>query len=60
MLDRHAPHLSGGVQRDAQEFCHFLLDKLSEDVNRIAEQPYVQNFKANGESVEEIMRETHR
>ena len=38
----------------SQELLNFLLDKLHEDLNRVKNKPYVENFEANGEPDDQV------
>jgi len=45
---------AGNEQHDAQEFLNFLLDGLSEDLNRIQEKPYIQAPDSDGRPDSEL------
>jgi len=43
-----APQFNNNFQHDSQEFCQFLMDGLHEDLNRVKNKPYVEQFEAYG------------
>lgn len=43
--------MSGFEQHDSQEFLMFLLDGLSEDLNRILDKPYIEKPDSTDEMV---------
>merc|ERR1712151_237232 len=43
-----APQFNNVYQQDSQEFCSFLMDGLHEDLNRVTEKPYVEDFEGVG------------
>ena len=52
VLGRHASQFSGYSQHDSQEFCNFVLDAMHEDLNRVVNKPYVENYEPKeGEEV---------
>jgi len=48
-LGKFNEEFAGNEQHDAQELLTFLLDGLSEDLNRIVEKPYIEQPDSNGE-----------
>jgi len=53
-LGKFNEHFLGNEQHDAQELLNFLLDGLSEDLNRIQEKPYVENPDSDGRPDQEL------
>ncbi|XP_049878866.1 ubiquitin carboxyl-terminal hydrolase 32 isoform X2 [Pectinophora gossypiella] len=47
-VSRHARHLAGGQQHDAQELLAWLLDTLHEDLNRAVPPPHPQHRDSDG------------
>ena len=47
-LGKFNEHFAGNEQHDAQELLAFLLDGLSEDLNRIVEKPYIEAPDSDG------------
>ena len=47
-IGRYRQHFAGFQQQDAQELLAFLLDGLHEDLNRVAEKPYVELKDSEG------------
>ena len=43
-----APQFNNVYQQDSQEFCSFLMDGLHEDLNRVTNKPYVEDFEGAG------------
>ncbi|CAD7081508.1 unnamed protein product [Hermetia illucens] len=41
-VTKHAPQFAGGGQHDTQELLEWLLDALHEDLNRVADKPYME------------------
>jgi len=52
-----APQFSGYAQHDCQELLVFLLDGLHEDLNRVANKPYVEVQDSNGRKDEVVAAE---
>ena len=48
-LGKFNDHFAGNEQHDAQELLAFLLDGLSEDLNRIVEKPYIEQPDSDGQ-----------
>ncbi|XP_051115413.1 ubiquitin carboxyl-terminal hydrolase 9-like [Andrographis paniculata] len=59
-LARFAPQFSGYNQHDAQELLSFLLDGLHEDLNRVADKPYIETKDSDGRPDEEVADEFWR
>lgn len=53
-MGRICTQFSGYQQQDSQEFLIYLLDNLHEDLNRIKNPPYVEDYDGNGEPDEMI------
>ena len=63
VIARFAPHFSGYLQHDAQEFLSFLLDGLHEDLNRVRSKPQVEipsGDGANDNEIAQISWQRHR
>lgn len=52
MVARYATNFSGYGQQDSQEFLGFLLDGLSEDLNRVKKKPYIEKPDSTDEMVD--------
>ena len=50
-IGRNNPTMAGWEQQDSQEFLMFLLDGLSEDLNRILKKPYIEKPDSTDEMV---------
>ncbi|CAL5868063.1 uncharacterized protein PFLUO_LOCUS2286 [Penicillium psychrofluorescens] len=50
-IGKYNPAMSGFEQHDSQEFLMFLLDGLSEDLNRIKKKPYIEKPDSTDEMV---------
>ncbi|KAJ5160894.1 uncharacterized protein N7482_007898 [Penicillium canariense] len=50
-IGRNNPTMAGWDQQDSQEFLMFLLDGLSEDLNRILKKPYIEKPDSTDEMV---------
>ena len=53
VIGRAGPQFSGYQQQDSQEFVGFLLDGLSEDLNRIQKKPYTEKPDSTDEMVDD-------
>jgi hypothetical protein len=53
-LGRFSEHFAGNEQHDAQELLAFLLDGLSEDLNRIVDKPYIEQPDSDGRPDSEL------
>jgi Ubiquitin carboxyl-terminal hydrolase len=53
-LGKFNEHFAGNEQHDAQELLAFLLDGLSEDLNRIMEKPYIDQPDSDGRPDSEL------
>jgi hypothetical protein len=58
LLGRLNADYSTFQQQDAHDVLVYLLDRLHEDVNRVAKKPYVENSEGNGENDEHISQES--
>ncbi len=56
-MGRICTQFAGYQQQDSQEFLIYLLDNLHEDLNRIKNPPYVEDYDGHGESDELIAQE---
>jgi ubiquitin C-terminal hydrolase len=59
-IGEFAPQFSGYQQQDSQELMLFLLDGLHEDLNRIANKPFVEKIESKGRDDDLISREAWR
>ena len=56
-MGRICSQFAGFQQQDSQEFLVYLLDNLHEDLNRIKNPPYVEDYDGHGEPDETIAKE---